>query len=326
MAVKRNRWLVVSVLVVAIGAFVSIPLAVVFSGLNNSPAQTASTNQPPGEAGQPTDTADLLATLEARVKSYEIVLEREPNNQVVIEELTTALQGLVYARGQQEGVEATVEPLERLIELRPDVSDYRVLLGQTKEQLNDLDGASQEYRTVLTQEPGDVSALQALVSLLLIQDRPQAAVGLLQDTIKSAPQVNEVTPGSINVALVKALLAQVYVEEDRLNEAIRLYDEALETSDEDIRFGLLVDKALVLRELGQTAEADALFKEAEEQAPAEFKDQIRQMAAAPEEGAETAPSEETSTDEEVEPEASDVPPSAENAGEPDAPSTIEAEQ
>ncbi|MEO1295388.1 MAG: hypothetical protein AAFW75_06215, partial [Cyanobacteria bacterium J06636_16] len=140
MAVKRNRWLVVSVLVVAIGAFVSIPLAVVFSGLNNShsPAQTASTNQPTGADGQSTDTADLLATLEARVQSYEIVLEREPNNQVVVEELTTALQGLVYARGQQEGVEATIEPLERLIELRPDVSDYRVLLGQTKERLNDL--------------------------------------------------------------------------------------------------------------------------------------------------------------------------------------------
>ena len=324
MAVKRNRWLVISVLVMAIGAFLAISLLPLFVGRSDRSTATTPNAQSTEAVGQSPEASDLVATLEDRVKSYEIVLDREPSNQVVIDELTTALQGLVYAKGQQEGVEATIEPLERLIELRPEVSDYRVLLGQTKEQLDDLDGAAQEYRTVLTQKPGDVSALQALVSLLLIQDRPQAAVGLLQDTIKSAPQVNEVTPGSINTALVKALLAQVYVEENRLDEAIRLYNEALETSDQDIRFGLLVDKALVLREMGQTAEADALFKEAEELAPAEFKDQIRQMAETPEESTENTPSEEGSTGE-VEPEASDVPPETESTAESNESSTPESE-
>ena len=210
MSAKRNRWLVISVLVVAIGAFLTISLLPLFAGRGNHSTTTTPT-------AQTSETTDLQSELEARARGYELVLEREPDNQ-------TAIQGLVDARIQLGDLEGTIEPLERLSELNPDVPDYQIILGQAKQQLGDLEGAAQAYRNVLTSNPGDPNALQALVSLLITQNRPQAAIGLLEDTLNSATQTNEVTPGTIDVGSVKLLLAQVYVEEDQTDAALRIYD------------------------------------------------------------------------------------------------------
>ena len=315
MTVKRNRWLVVSVLVVAIGAFLTISLLPLFAGRSNHSTATAPTTPPSG-------ATDVQAELEARARGYELVLEREPDNQI-------ALQGLVDARIELARAGLTdltdvVEPLERLSELSPEVLDYQIILGQVKQQLGDLDGAAQAYRTVLTSSPGDPNALQALVFLLIRQNRPQAAIGLLEDTLNSATQTNEVNPGTINVTLVKELLAQVYIEEERMDEALRIYDEVLETANDDTRFRLLASKALVLREMGQAAEAEVLFAQAEELAPAEYKDQIRQMAAGPE-SLEGLPTEEGVPPEEAGAAEDTATPESENVTEPDATNAPAAE-
>lgn len=308
MAVKRNRWLVVSVLVVAIGAFLTISLLPLFAG--RSDRSTATTPTPhSAEAGAP------QADLEARAKGYELVLEREPDNQ-------TAIQGLVDARIQLGDLEGTLEPLEKLSELNPEVPEYQIILGQIKQELGDLDGAAQAYRTVLTSNPGEINAMQALVSLLLTQNRPQAAIGLLEDTIKTAPQTNEVNPGTIDVASVKLLLAQVYVEDGQIDPALRLYDEAIESGGDDFR--PLVAKALVLRELGKMAEAEVLFKEAETLAPAQFKDQIRQLALNPE-GVEASPSGEAQPAEGPDSSATEAEADGSTTTEPEDSSPAEAE-
>ncbi|HEY9888131.1 MAG TPA: tetratricopeptide repeat protein [Candidatus Obscuribacterales bacterium] len=263
MAVKRNRWLVVSVLVVAMGAFLALSVLPFLTARGDR--STAST-----PTGQPTPAADARAELEARAQGYELVLEREPDNQ-------TAIEGLVDARIQLGDLQGVVAPLEKLAELNPDTPEYRVLLGQTKQSLGDLDGAADAYRSVLNTRPGDMNALQGLAALLIQQERPQAAIGLLQETLEAAPQTNEVAPGSVDVGSVQLLLAQVYVEEGNVDDALRIYDEAIDRAADDFR--PVLAKALVLRDAGRAPDAAVLFRQAEELAPAEYKDQVRQLAA-----------------------------------------------
>lgn len=273
-AVKRNRWLVTSVLIVAVGAFLALSILPFLSAREDRTASTSPTQAP-------TEATDARAELEARAKGYELVLEREPDNQ-------TAIEGLVDARIQLGDLEGVVGPLEKLADLNPDTPEYRVLLGQTKQGIGDLEGAADAYRSVLNQRPGDMNALQGLAALLIQQERPQAAIGLLQDTLQSAPQTNEVTPGAIDVGSVQLLLAQVYVEEDNIDEALRLYDEAIASAPEDFR--PVLAKALVLRDIDRAPDAVVLFKQAEELAPAQYKDQVRQLAQGDQ--AEAAPAEE----------------------------------
>lgn len=264
-AAKRNRWLVTGVLVVALGAFLTLSILPILGGRNSRPTSASTPGSTPEAVDMQTELAD-------RARGYELVLEREPDNQ-------TAILGLVETRIQLGDLAGVVEPLSKLADLNPDVTEYRVLLGQTKQALGDLEGAAQAYRTVLTSSPGDMKALQGLVKLLLDQNRPQAAVGLLQDTLKAANPTGTATGGStIDDVSVRLLLAEVYVQEERFDDALSLYDETIAIASDDFR--PLLAKALVLRNMGNTGEAAPLFQQAEELAPAQFKDQVRQLAAA----------------------------------------------
>lgn len=263
MAAKRNRWLIGTVLILALGAFLALSILPILGGIGDR-----STANGPGANTPNPDATQAQADLEAQAKGYELVLEREPDNQ-------TALRGLVETQIQLGQVEAVVDPLERLAELNPQVTDYTVLLGQTKEQLGDLDGAAQAYRTVLDSQPGNMNALQGLVALLVQQQRPQAAIGLLQDTLTTAGQLTDSNTPPIDQVSVKLLLAQVYVEDSQVDQALELYDETIAEAAQDFR--PLLAKALVLQQEGDVEAAQGLFDQATAIAPAQFKDQIQAM-------------------------------------------------
>ncbi len=302
MAAKRNRWLVGAVLTVALAAFLSLSLLPIL-GSNNS--RRANSN---GNPDQPGDPASMQAELESQARGYELVLEREPENQ-------TALEGLVDTRIQMGDIEGVVQPLQKLVDLNPDVTDYAVLLAQTKQQIGDLEDSAQIYRDVLDQRPGDMNALQGLVALLVQQGRPQAAIGLLQDTLATAEQLSrEGNPRGIDTISVKLLLAQVFVEAEQTDQALSLYDETMAAAPEDFR--PVLAKALVLQETGQSQEADSLFAQATAMAPAQFKDQIEQMANQPgTDGQGTAPSEAAETTESSSDETMPSEPEAVDSGE-----------
>ena len=234
-------------------------------------------NQPSsGSTPAPTQSAaSKQAELEAQAKGYELVLQREPDNQ-------TALKGLLESRLELVrlgvgNVKDVIPPLEKLAKLNPQQTDYQVLLAQAKQQVGDREGAAQVYRTILTSKPGDLKALQGLVSLLMQQNRPEAAVGLLEDTLKTATQANQIQAGSVDVTSVQLLLGQVYAEQTRYDEAIAIYDEAIKSSKQDFR--PVLAKAIVLKAQGKTEEAKPLFTSATDLAPAQYKDQIKQLAA-----------------------------------------------
>lgn len=249
-----------------------------------------------------TDTLNEVdrAELEARERGYEQVVQREPENQ-------TALKGLIEARMELEDIEGTLEPLKKLAELNPDEPRYGVLVAQTQYAIGDREAAAATYRDVLSDRPGNIEALQGLVSLLLAEERPQAAIGVLENTLQTAPRLNEVEPGSIDTVSVQLLLGQVYAQQSRNEEAIAIYDNIAESQPDDFR--PLLGKAIVFRNSGKPADALPLLKRARDLAPAQFQDPIIAEIERLEAGAPPAPAPEAE-DTEAEPEAegTDVPP------------------
>jgi tetratricopeptide (TPR) repeat protein len=263
----RNRWFVKIVLILAVLALVGVSMAPIIAAFNDS--------QQPGntQAGTGNSASDQKAKLELTAKGYEQVLEREPENR-------TALQGLLEARLElfrlgQGDIKAIITPLEKLSKLNPEETRYAVLLAQAKQQAGDKEGAAQAYRTVLETKPGDLPALQGMVALLLEQKRPEAAIGLLQESLDKAGKANKIEPNSVDTTAVQVLLGSVYAKEKRYAQALSTYDKVIKNDPKDFRPFLA--KAMVLKDQGKTEEAQPLFEKANSLAPARYKDEINRQ-------------------------------------------------
>ncbi|MEG5040804.1 MULTISPECIES: tetratricopeptide repeat protein [unclassified Microcoleus] len=269
---NKRRGLITVVVVLSLIAFLGFSLVPILDSiLKASQAQSRSTPTPTQTAQSGEKQSELL---QAQARGYELVLQREPDN-------VTALRGLLQVRleliGQGVGdIKDAIGPLEKLASLNPETTEYGILLAQAKERTGDREGAAQAYRSILASKPGEIKALQGLVNLLLVQQRPEAAIGLLQDTLKAAPAANLAKPESVDVTSVQLILGQVYAVQKRYEEAIAIYDESAKANPKDFRPTL--GKAIVLKEQGKTDEAKTLFDRATELAPPNYKDQINQLA------------------------------------------------
>jgi cytochrome c-type biogenesis protein CcmH/NrfG len=79
-----------------------------------------------------TAAASFESQLQAQERGYELVLQREPENQV-------ALRGLMEARLQMKDAKGAIAPLEKLVKLNPSQQEYKMLLAQVKQQVGGSD-------------------------------------------------------------------------------------------------------------------------------------------------------------------------------------------
>jgi tetratricopeptide (TPR) repeat protein len=231
------------VLAFAVVAFIGVSIIPIITAIN---PESSPQNQP--TADSKISSSEQKSKLEDQVRGYELVLQKDSENQTALKGLLQARLGLLSQKGQGEvkpaDIQAVIEPLEKLAKLNPQQSEYGVLLAQAKQQIGDKEGAAQTYRTILTTKPGDLKALQGMVNLQLSEKRPEAAIGLLQESLAAATQANTVKPGSVDVVAVQVLLGSVY---------------AFQKNDK----------------------AKPLFDSATALAPAQYKDEINKAAAAP---------------------------------------------
>lgn len=268
MTQNRSRWMINIVLVAAIAALAIVYTLPLFSGgLSQNPSVRATPTAV--QTVNPNVNPSQQADLEAQARGYELVLQREPENQ-------TALRGLLEVRLELVDIKGTIPPLEKLTQLNPEETNYAVLLAQAKQYTGDYEGAALAYRQVLTSRPGNLDALQGLVNLLQEQKGPEAAIGLLQQTLKTATQANQIEPETVDTTAVKLMLGRVYASDRRYEEAIAIYDETIAEANDDFR--PVLGKAMLLKTQGKMIEAKPLFDTAASLAPAQYKDQINQLA------------------------------------------------
>ena len=267
MAQKRIGWPVKAVLALCALAFLGISVVPLLGSAFQGPASSPSAH---GAEDMPTTRQQEL---EEQAKGFELVLQREPTNR-------TALENLIEIRLELGDIQATIAPLKKLTELTPEEPNYQVLLAQVQQQTGDREAAAQTYRTLLEVQPGNLNALQSLAALLMQENRPTAAVSLLQETLKLAPEANEAQPGAIDTAAVKLMLGNVYTEQNQTEEAIALYEEMQTENAEDFR--PLLAKAIIFKNQGRDpGEYEPLFENAAALAPPQHKDQIDQLATGP---------------------------------------------
>jgi hypothetical protein len=83
------------------------------------------------QSAQPKTNSNVVRSQSAlEEKGYELVLQREPDNQV-------ALEGLVDTRLKMHDLQGAQESLEKLIKLNPSSSRYQALLVQVKKNASD---------------------------------------------------------------------------------------------------------------------------------------------------------------------------------------------
>lgn len=287
---KSNRWIVN--LIIALGIVALLGWAIL--PFWNVAKETAGVNSAITPASVQDNSLDR-EQLEAQAKGYELVVQREPENE-------TALRGLLETKLKLNDLPGSIEALEKLVALKPEQRDYAILLAQAKQQNGDREGAAAVYRQILAAEPGNIKALQGLVNLLLVENSPEAAIGLLSDTLNAAEKSNQIQPGSVNEVSVRVILGEVYASLGRYAEAIATYNEATIADPQDFR--PVLGKAIVFQQQGKLEEASPLFASATQLAPSQYRDRIQELAKAPE-----PPSSEPSAEPSAEP--STEPPNSE---------------
>ncbi|MFM7407531.1 MAG: tetratricopeptide repeat protein [Cuspidothrix sp.] len=277
MSESRNRWVIRVVLILAAVAFVGVSVMPIIGSLN----ETKISPQNQAAEDNKVSSSEQKSKLEDQVRGYELVLQKDAENQTALKGLLQARLELLRQKNPGEvkptDIQVVIEPLEKLSKLNPQQTEYAVLLAQAKQQIGDKEGAAQTYRTILTTKPGDLKALQGMVSLQLSEKRPEAAIGVLQESLAAANQANNIQSGSVDVVAVKVLLGSVYAFQKNDDKAISTYDEAIKKDPQDFR--PVLAKAMLFKQQGKMDEARPLFDSATALAPAQYKDEINKAAA-----------------------------------------------
>lgn len=257
---KNRRWIYATLVLMLLALISFSVLPLVSSIVQAKQADQASVVTPENQR------------LENEALGYQLVLEREPDNE-------NALLGLLEARLRQGDLEAAITPLKRLAQLNPQEADYSILLAQSQQQLKDYQAALNTYQGIIAANPGEMRALKGMVDLYLEQKRSQEAINLVQNTLDEAiKEQSQESPSQtgFNLTSLQLLLGEIYSQQQRYDDALVIYEQAIKGDKEDFR--PLLAKAMLFREQGKETEAKTLFEEAILKAPVQYKEQLKDLS------------------------------------------------
>ena len=255
---KRNRWMYVVLGLMLFSLIIFSGLPLIGSMVQKSPILSEDNSD-----ATVAIAAQEKAKLEAEARGYQKVLTKEPDNE-------TAWRELLTIRLQQQEIEQTVEPLEKLVQIHPEQTEYSILLAQTQQYLDNYEGAAASYRKVLAAAPGNIMALGGLANLFLNQNLPTKAIALLQNTINQGKEQSDL---DIDVSSTQLLLGEIYTQQEDYEAALTVFDEVAAANKTDFR--PILAQGLVLQKQGKEDIAKPLIRKAYDLAPADFKDQIK---------------------------------------------------
>ncbi len=143
---------------------------------------------------------------------------------------------------------------------------YRVLIPSAGPGDSELRARIVNYEQILERDPDNLSALSILAGLYQQTDQAGQALPLLEKLAQKEPQRSQ----------WQLALAQVYLQQDRLADAQSALDRVLDREEDNL--AALLGKAEILQKQGDTKAARELFDRAEQVAPQERKQQIREQA------------------------------------------------
>ncbi|MDJ0730665.1 MAG: tetratricopeptide repeat protein [Crocosphaera sp.] len=257
---KNRRW-IYATLVLMLLALISFSILPIVSSIVQA-----------SQADQSSLVTPETTRLENEALGYQLVLEREPDNE-------NALLGLLETRLKQGDLEAAIAPLKRLAKLNPQQSDYAILLAQSQQQLKNYQEALKTYQEIIAANPGNMRALKGTVDLYMQQNRSQDAINLVQNSLDKAiaEQSNQSPSESVfNLTSLQLLLGEIYSEQQRYDDALVIYDQAIKGDQDDFR--PLLAKGLLLRKQDKENEAQTLFKQAILKAPVQYKEQLKDIS------------------------------------------------
>ena len=156
----------------------------------------------------------------------------------------------LLAKGRPEDA---ARELRRSLRLHPDQPNTHMTLGATLSQLNQMDAAIEEFNAVLRADPKSITALDWLSKALISQQRYGSAIAILKkgppdevlqmnlviahskrgdndEAIRILSQMIKDRPSS---AVPHAGLATMYIQQNRLEEAVAEFREALRLNPQD---------------------------------------------------------------------------------------------
>ncbi|WP_250125886.1 tetratricopeptide repeat protein [Chroococcidiopsis sp. CCMEE 29] len=176
MSQPSSRWLIKIVLVLAAVGFVGVSMIPLLStAIRESQPSTVAT-----PAISQTPMAEQRSQLEGEARGYEVVLQREPENQ-------TALQGLVQVRIQLGDLQGAIAPLEKLIAFYPNQTEYRLVLGQIYATQKNYEAALKTYEQAIEADQQDFRPLLAKAIILKQQGKTEQAKPVFKNAAALAP-------------------------------------------------------------------------------------------------------------------------------------------
>ncbi|MTJ10610.1 M48 family metallopeptidase [Anabaena sp. UHCC 0204] len=122
--VQRGKQIAQKKRIVTYIGLVSFGGSMLFGGVNTIKQAWEKPQQPIVQSAE--------TELQKQVKGYELVLQREPNNQVALEKLS-------IIRLQSGDTKGAIALMERLVKLHPDRQDYQTVLANMKKGMGESD-------------------------------------------------------------------------------------------------------------------------------------------------------------------------------------------